>query len=95
MVEVLSLADAKRVKSFNDFKFGTSVGRFSNDGAPNTAVKGLTVMQMTMHAIAHRRCTNTVRDLVDSGRNIDSSIGEWNPRFRPTDGRFSEAGSVE
>ena len=27
--------------SLNDFKFGTSVGRFTNDGAASRAVKGL------------------------------------------------------
>ena len=29
-------------KSLNDFKFGTSIGRFSSDGAASTAAKGLT-----------------------------------------------------
>ena len=28
-------------KGFNDFKFGTFIGRFSSDGAANMAVKGL------------------------------------------------------
>ena len=28
-------------KSLNDFKFGTSVGRFLSDGTASTAVKGL------------------------------------------------------
>ena len=28
-------------KSLNDFKFGTSVGRFSSEGAASMAVKGL------------------------------------------------------
>ena len=28
-------------KSLSDFKFGTSIGRFLNDGAASTAVKGL------------------------------------------------------
>ena len=41
LVEVLSNAQAKKGKSFNHFKFGTSVGRFSSDGAASTAVKGL------------------------------------------------------
>ena len=40
-VEVLSRADLKRGESLNDFKFGTSAGRFSNDGAASTAAKGL------------------------------------------------------
>ena len=40
-VEVLSRAHAKRGKSLNDFKFGTSTDRFSSDGAAKTAVKGL------------------------------------------------------
>ena len=41
LVDVLSRVHAKRRKSLNDFKFGTSVGRFSRDGAASTAVKGL------------------------------------------------------
>ena len=41
LVEVLSRVHANRGKSLNDFKFGTSVGRFSSDGAASTAVKGL------------------------------------------------------
>ena len=36
LLEVLSSVHAKRGNSFNDFKLGTSVGRFSSDG-----VKGL------------------------------------------------------
>ena len=31
----------KRRKSLNDLKSGTSIGRFSSDGAASTAVKGL------------------------------------------------------
>ena len=41
LVEILSRAQAKTGESLNDFKFGTSVGRFSSDGAASTAVKGL------------------------------------------------------
>ena len=41
LVEVLSHTHGKRGKSLNDLKFGTSVGRFSSDGAVSTAVKGL------------------------------------------------------
>ena len=41
LVEVLSRAHVKRGKSLNDFKFGTSTGRFSSAGAASTAVKGL------------------------------------------------------
>ena len=41
LVEVLSRAQAKSGKSLNDFKFGTSIGRFPSDGAASTAVKGL------------------------------------------------------
>ena len=41
MVEVLLRAHVKRVESLIDFKFGTSVGRFSTGGAASTAVKGL------------------------------------------------------
>ena len=41
MVEVLSRAYVKRENSLNDFKFGTSVGDFSSNGAASTAVKGL------------------------------------------------------
>ena len=40
LVEVFSRAHAKSGKSLNDFKFGTSIGRFSSDGAARTAVKG-------------------------------------------------------
>ena len=36
LVEVVSRALANRVKSLNDFKFGTSIGRFLSE-----AVKGL------------------------------------------------------
>ena len=45
-LEVLSCALVKKVKSLNDFKFGTSVGRFLIDGAASTAVKGLNMLQM-------------------------------------------------
>ena len=41
LVEVLSRVQTKRVKRLNDFRFGTSIGRFSSDGAASTAVKGL------------------------------------------------------
>ena len=41
LVEVLSRGHAKRGKIRNNFKFDTSVGRFSSDGAASTAVKGL------------------------------------------------------
>ena len=41
LIEVLSRADAKRGKRLNDFKSGTSIGRFSSDSAASTAVKGL------------------------------------------------------
>ena len=41
LLEVLSRAHANRGKSLNDFKFGTSIGRFSSNGAESTAVKGL------------------------------------------------------
>ena len=41
LVEVLLRANAKRGICFNDFKFGTSIGRhFSSDGAASMAVKG-------------------------------------------------------
>ena len=40
LLEVLSRALAKKGKSLNGFKVGTSVGRFSSDGAASTAVKG-------------------------------------------------------
>ena len=46
LVEVLSRAHAKRVKSLKDFKFGTSVGRFSSGGAASMAVKGLMAIYM-------------------------------------------------
>ena len=42
LVEVLSRAYRKRGQSLNDFKFGTSVGRFPSDDAASRAVKGLT-----------------------------------------------------
>ena len=41
LVDVLSSAHAKRRESLNDLKSGTSIGRFSNDGAASTTVKGL------------------------------------------------------
>ena len=41
LIEVLSRAHAKGEKSLNDFKFGTFIGRFSSDGTPSMAVKGL------------------------------------------------------
>ena len=41
LVEVLSRVHAKSGKSLNDFKFGTSTGRFSSDGAISRAVKRL------------------------------------------------------
>ena len=41
LAEVPSRAHAKTGKSLNHFKFGTSVGRFSSDGAASMAVKGL------------------------------------------------------
>ena len=41
LVEVLSRAHVKSENWFNDFKFGTSVGHFSSNGAASTAVKGL------------------------------------------------------
>ena len=41
LVEVLSLAQAKRGESLHDFKFGAFIGRFSSDSAASTAVKGL------------------------------------------------------
>ena len=45
-LEVLPCALATKVKSLNDFKFGTSVGRFLIDGAASTAVKGLNMLQL-------------------------------------------------
>ena len=41
LMEVLSLAHAKRKKVLNDFKFGIFIGRFPNDDARSTAVKEL------------------------------------------------------
>ena len=41
LTEILSPAHAKGEKSLNDFKFGTFTGRFSSDGTPGMAVKGL------------------------------------------------------
>ena len=40
-VEDLTCSHAKRGKSLNDLRFGTSVGRFLSDGAASRAVKGL------------------------------------------------------
>ena len=43
----------------------------------------LTCLQMLMHAICTRGCTDTVRESalkVDSGKNIPRGTGEWNPR---------------
>jgi len=42
LTEILSRSHAKG-GSLNDFKFGTSIGRFSTDGATSWAVKGLSV----------------------------------------------------
>ena len=41
LIHVVLRAHAKRGKSLNDFKFGTSIGRSSSDGAASSAVKGL------------------------------------------------------
>ena len=41
LVEVISRAYAKEVKSLNGFKFGTFIGRFPSDGAAGMTVKGL------------------------------------------------------
>ena len=41
LAEVLSRAQAKRGKSLNHFKRGTSIGRFSSDSAASTAMNGL------------------------------------------------------
>ena len=41
-------AHAKRGKSLNDLKSGTSIGRFSSDGAASTAVKGLRVSNLVL-----------------------------------------------
>ena len=40
----------KRGKSLNDFKFGTSNGRFSNGGEARTAVKGLKTLAATRYS---------------------------------------------
>ena len=42
LIEVLSCGQAKGEKGFNDFKFGTFMGRFQSVGAASMAVKGLT-----------------------------------------------------
>ena len=54
LVEGLSRAPAKRGKSLNDFKFSTSVGRFSSDGAAGTAVKGLILSASSFYRIGQR-----------------------------------------
>ena len=41
LIEVRSGAHAKRKKGIYDFKFGTFIGRFPNDGVGSVAVKGL------------------------------------------------------
>ena len=48
LVEVLSRGHAKRGKSLNDFKFSTSISRFSSDGAVSTVVKGLMYRNLRM-----------------------------------------------
>ena len=50
LVEVPSPVHAKRGKSLsqvNDFKFGTSIGRFASVGAAGMAVKGLILIKTT------------------------------------------------
>ena len=42
LIKVLSCAHAKGEKGFNDFEFGTFMGRFQSVGAASMAVKGLT-----------------------------------------------------
>ena len=42
-------------KSLNDFKFGTSVGRFPSDGTASTAVKGLMSCQSHRVTSVHWR----------------------------------------
>ena len=41
LVKVISRAQAQRRKSLDDFKVGTSIGRFPSGGEVSTAAKGL------------------------------------------------------
>ena len=41
LIEIFSCAHAKGGNSLNDFKFGTFIGRFLNNGAASMTVKGL------------------------------------------------------
>ena len=59
LVEVLSRAHVKSGKTLNDYKFGTSIGRFSSAGAASTAVKGLTPFVLSLE----KATTAAVRNL--------------------------------
>ena len=52
--------------SLNDFKFGTSLGRFSSDGAASRAVIGLSTEDLCLTAL----CSLWLR----------SSSGDWNDK---------------
>ena len=45
LIEIFSRAHEKRKKVLNDFKFGTSFGRFQSDGGASMAVKGLILLR--------------------------------------------------
>ena len=61
---------AKTGKSLNDFKFGTSVGRFSSDGAASTAMKGLRSMLTYGHYFLVCHVDKTLSDQSSLSRAV-------------------------
>ena len=55
LLEVPSRARAKTEKSLNDFKFGTSVGGFSSDGAGKHGSEGVKFVRTAAVNLAERR----------------------------------------
>ena len=53
--EVPSRVHAKTEKSLNDFKFGTSVGRFSSDGAGKHGSEGVKFVRTAAVNLTERR----------------------------------------
>ena len=44
----------KKHKKINDFKFGTSFGRFPSEGAASTPVKGLMISNLALLLVVFR-----------------------------------------
>ena len=42
----------EKKKKLNDFKFGTSIGRFPSEGEASTAVKGLMISNLALLLVA-------------------------------------------